>query len=96
MTGAQLPAILRALAQLAERGLLAADGTPSAAGRALRREVEQRTDVLAQAPATALGERGAARLVELATPWALTIAASDAFLPDNPMGLRPPPPLPGP
>ncbi|WP_241838095.1 SCO6745 family protein [Streptomyces sp. CB03234] len=51
--------------RLAARGLVAEDGTATEAGRALRAEVERRTDELAAAPWAALGDQGTARLSEL-------------------------------
>jgi hypothetical protein len=77
-----------AAGRLTERGLLDADG-PTAAGRALRAEVEAHTDTLADVPWAAIGSVGADRLVELAAPLVTAILAGDGFLPDNPMGLRP-------
>jgi hypothetical protein len=59
------------------------------AGRALRAAVEERTDALADAPLAALGDVRAARLAELTEPLVRSIVAGDAFMRDNPMGLRP-------
>ncbi|WP_407565350.1 SCO6745 family protein [Streptomyces sp. 184] len=56
--------------RLAARGLVTADGTATDAGRALRAEVERRTDELATAPWRAIGADGAERLAELlGGPW---------------------------
>lgn len=56
--------------RLQERGLLAADGTATDAGRELRAKVELRTDEEAAAPWRALGEPGRERLAELlGEPW---------------------------
>lgn len=60
----------------------------TAAGRELRAEVEAHTDALADAPWAAVGPRRAERLVELATPLVAGIVAGEAFLAENPMGLR--------
>jgi hypothetical protein len=75
--------------RLVGRGLLAADGALTDAGRAVRAAVEERTDALADAPPAALGDVRAARLAELMRPLVQTIVAGDAFMRDNPMGLRP-------
>jgi hypothetical protein len=60
----------------------------TSAGRAVRDEVERRTDELADVPWAAVGDR-ADRLVELVAPLVTAIMAGDGFLPVNPMGLRP-------
>jgi hypothetical protein len=75
--------------RLVGRGLLDTDGALTAAGRALRADVEERTDALADGPLEALGDVRAGRLAELAEPLVRSIVASDAFMRDNPMGLRP-------
>lgn len=54
--------------RLAGRGLIEADGSATAAGRALRDQVERHTDELAARPWRVLGEAGAARLAELNRP----------------------------
>ena len=68
---------------------LGADGALTAAGRALRAAVEERTDALADAPVAALGDVRAARLAELVPPLVRGIVSADGFMRDNPMGLRP-------
>lgn len=74
--------------RLTERGLLTPDGlTP--AGRALRAEVEARTDELADVPWARVGDARAERLVELVTPLVTAIVAGGGIKVDNPMGLRP-------
>jgi hypothetical protein len=81
-----------ATARLAERGLLEGEvnGTaPTAAGWALRAEVEARTDALADVPWAAAGTARAERLVELVGPLVRAIVGGGGFLPGNPMGLRP-------
>ncbi len=75
--------------RLVERGLLTEERALTPAGRALRAEVERRTDLLADGAWTALGDARADRLVELAAPPVAAIVASDSFLRDNPMGLQP-------
>ncbi|MEU6706264.1 SCO6745 family protein [Streptomyces wuyuanensis] len=62
--------------RLAVRGLLAADGTATEAGRALRARVERRTDELAAAPWRALGEPDTSRLAELLGPlWVAALGS---------------------
>lgn len=62
--------------RLEERGLLRSDGLVTEAGRALRAEVERRTDEEAAGPWAALGEEGRARLVELLGPlWVAVLGA---------------------
>lgn len=62
--------------RLVKRGLLADDGTATEAGRALRAEVERRTDEAAAAPWRVLGDEGRARLVELLGPlWVAAIGS---------------------
>ncbi|MER5895236.1 hypothetical protein [Streptomyces sp. NPDC001876] len=56
--------------RLVGRGLLEADGTATEAGRALRAQVERRTDELASRPWEVLGTEERERLVELlGPPW---------------------------
>ncbi|MCX6463114.1 MAG: hypothetical protein NTW05_05925 [Pseudonocardiales bacterium] len=74
--------------RLTRRGLLAGSGL-SDAGRALRAEVEARTDALADVSWQAVGDARAERLVELAAPLVAAIVSGGAFLDRNPMGLRP-------
>ncbi|MFJ5141432.1 hypothetical protein [Streptomyces sp. NPDC088707] len=76
-----------ARARLAARGLLTADGGATEAGRALRAEVERRTDELAAAPWDALGPDGTARLAELlGGPWLAAIGSG--LLPsENTLGI---------
>ncbi|MEU0158738.1 hypothetical protein ABZ154_07820 [Streptomyces sp. NPDC006261] len=73
--------------RLQERGLLAADGTATEAGRELRAKVELRTDEEAAAPWRALGEEGRVRLAELlGEPWSETIGSG--MLPgENTLGI---------
>jgi hypothetical protein len=89
-----------AVQRLVARGLLVAEGAsagggdPGAvrftpAGRALRDEVEARTDALADVPWEAVGAARAERLVELVAPLVSAVLAGEGFLPVNPMGLRP-------
>ncbi|MCT4356497.1 hypothetical protein M5362_25540 [Streptomyces sp. Je 1-79] len=77
-----------ARARLAARGLLdAGDGTATEAGRALRAEVERRTDELAAAPWAALGPDSTARLAELlGEPW-LAALGSGLLPTENTLGI---------
>jgi hypothetical protein len=77
-----------AVSRLTERGLFDAGGL-TAAGNALRAEVEAHTDALADPPVAAIGAAAADRLVELSTPLVAAIIEAGGFLPANPMGLRP-------
>ncbi|WP_406066606.1 hypothetical protein OG462_18705 [Streptomyces sp. NBC_01077] len=73
--------------RLAARGFLHPDGAPAEAGRALRAEVERRTDELAAAPWVALGPDDTARLAELlGGPWLAAIGSG--LLPsENTLGI---------
>ncbi|MFS0692230.1 SCO6745 family protein [Streptomyces nitrosporeus] len=62
--------------RLAARGLVEADGSATPAGRALRAEVERRTDEAAAGSWEALGTEGRERLVELLGPlWVEAIGS---------------------
>ncbi|OIJ87031.1 SCO6745 family protein [Streptomyces monashensis] len=74
-------------ARLRERGLLAADGSLTTAGAALRTEVEALTDTAAEGPWTALGPDRSARLAALLDPLADAVMASGLLPPGNPVGL---------
>ncbi|MFE7584194.1 hypothetical protein ACFU5Y_21855 [Streptomyces gardneri] len=76
-----------ARARLAARGVLGADGTVTEEGRALRTQVESRTDELAAAPWDALGPDGTARLAELlGGPW-LSAIGSGLLPGENTLGI---------
>ncbi|HTW21494.1 MAG TPA: hypothetical protein VME70_14945 [Mycobacteriales bacterium] len=62
--------------RLRDRGLLAADGTPTEAGAALRATIEAQTDAADAAPYLHLGVERTQRLRELARPWSRAIAQS--------------------
>jgi hypothetical protein len=62
-----------AKASLRDKGLLDEGGQLTAAGQALRGEIEDRTDAAAAAPYDAIGREGAERLHELVRPWARSI-----------------------
>ncbi|MEV5262158.1 hypothetical protein AB0L02_29455 [Streptomyces anulatus] len=73
--------------RLQDRGLLAADGTATDAGRELRAKVELRTDEEAAAPWRALGEPGRERLAELlGEPW-LEVIGSGLLPAENTLGI---------
>ncbi|MEU9862735.1 hypothetical protein AB0D99_17870 [Streptomyces sp. NPDC047971] len=73
--------------RLTARGLLAADGSVTDAGRALRARVELRTDELAAAPWAALGPESTARLAELlGGPW-LAVIGSGLLPGENTLGI---------
>lgn len=77
-----------AVHRLTDRGLLGPAGL-TAAGLALRVEVEARTDALADVPWAAVGDARAERLVELVAPLVSAIVAGGGIMLTNPMGLRP-------
>ncbi|MFB6555272.1 hypothetical protein [Streptomyces sp. NPDC056405] len=73
--------------RLSARGLLEADGTATDTGRALRAEVERRTDELAAAPWQALGAEDTARLAELLGPVWLDVLGSGLLPRENTLGI---------
>ncbi|MGW8765380.1 SCO6745 family protein [Streptomyces sp. NPDC055815] len=73
--------------RLTARGLLDADGSATEAGRALRAEVERRTDELAAGPWEALGPEDTARLSDLlGGPW-LAFIGSGLLPSENTLGI---------
>ncbi|MEU4441818.1 hypothetical protein AB0K14_16890 [Actinosynnema sp. NPDC050801] len=80
-------------AALVERGLL--DGGLTPAGRALREDVERRTDEAATRPWDVLGPAGTARFVELTTPIARRLGRLNEAMRVNPMAIDPIAQLPG-
>ncbi|MFD0200029.1 MULTISPECIES: SCO6745 family protein [Saccharothrix] len=80
-------------AALTERGLL--DGGLTPAGRALREDVERRTDEAATRPWDVLGAAGTARFAELTTPIALRLGRLNEAMRINPMAIDPVAQLPG-
>ncbi|MEU3479011.1 hypothetical protein ACI2LO_22145 [Streptomyces sp. NPDC033754] len=73
--------------RLTARGVLDADGAVTDEGRALRAEVELRTDELAAAPWAALGPEETARLAELlGGPW-LSAIGSGLLPAENTLGI---------
>jgi hypothetical protein len=75
-----------AVARLGDRGLMSA-GAITDAGKALRADIESRTDALASAPWEALGPERTARLAELLTPLVLALADQNEAMRTNPMAL---------
>lgn len=71
--------------ELAGRGLVERNGTITDAGRALRRELEARTDEAAAAPWDALGADATARLADLLEPLSRQIAEGNEAMAVNPM-----------
>ena len=74
------------LVDLADRGLVTADGTLTDAGRALRQELEDRTDAIALSAYDALDDASLARLIELLTPIARAVIAAGDIPATTPMG----------
>lgn len=79
-----------AVERLAARNLVDVDGTATPAGRDRRNAIEQRTDELALAPYTALGDEHIDALLRLLRPPAEQIVAAGEIQFPNPMGLPPP------
>ncbi|MFA7266549.1 MAG: hypothetical protein WC054_09585 [Candidatus Nanopelagicales bacterium] len=77
----------RAQHGLMDRGILAADGTPSAEGKALHTHIEATTDRLASGPVLTLGSQRTVRFIELAQDLTDQIAASSLIPYPNPIGL---------
>ena len=65
--------------RLADRGLVNADGSFTAAGAALRERIEDQTDALSIPAWNALGDEGCNELRELVRPWSRAIVESGAF-----------------
>lgn len=59
-----------AVARLADRGLVGADGSSTESGVQLRRDIETQTDRLSAGPRDALGAADVARLIEVSAPIA--------------------------
>ncbi|HEX4092645.1 MAG TPA: hypothetical protein VHZ33_28325 [Trebonia sp.] len=66
-------------AGLRDRGLLDADGALSAAGQALRAQLEADTDRLAAAPWRHLGDEGTTEVIRIAKAMSRAVAAAGAF-----------------
>ena len=80
--------------RLAARGLVAEDGTATAAGRTVRDSIERRTDELAALPYAGLAADDLERTLSLLAPAAARIAAAGEIASPNPMGLPVPAPDP--
>ncbi|MFI2368573.1 hypothetical protein [Streptomyces sp. NPDC018833] len=73
--------------RLVARGLSAADGRATADGRALRTEVERRTDEMAAAPWAALGADDTARLSELLGAYWVAMLGTGLLPAQNTLGI---------
>ncbi|MFB6723596.1 hypothetical protein ACFCV3_25680 [Kribbella sp. NPDC056345] len=73
---------------LRSRGLLDAAGALTDAGQALRQQVEDTTDALAETGWRALGDDLTTELHDLVHPLSAVLMSSALVPPDNPMGLR--------
>ena len=73
--------------RLAARGLVDADGAATDAGRALRQDIERRTDELAVGAWRALGSAKAGRLAQLVVPLLRTILRSGMLPRQSTLGL---------
>ena len=73
---------------LRDRGLLDSAGALTDAGRALRQQVEDTTDTLADQGWRALGDDLTAELHDLVYPLSATLMSAGLIPPDNPMAMR--------
>ena len=73
--------------RLADRGLLAVDGSVTERGKQLRAEIERATDEAAARPWRALGVERTARLAELMYPVAQKLAQDNDAMRRNPMAI---------
>jgi hypothetical protein len=73
---------------LRSRGLLDASGALTAAGLALRQQVEDTTDALAEQGWRALGDELADELHDAVRPLSAVVMSAGLLPADNPMGLR--------
>ncbi len=73
---------------LRSRGLLDAAGALTDAGHALRHQVEDTTDALAETGWRALGDDLTTELHDLVHPLSAVLMSGSLLPPDNPMGLR--------
>lgn len=73
---------------LRSRGLLDTAGALTDAGRALRQQVEDTTDTLAETGWRALGDDLSTELHDLVYPLSAVLMSGALLPPDNPMGMR--------
>jgi hypothetical protein len=76
--------------RLRERGWLDRDGRLTEAGRSWRDQIEHDTDRLAAEPLQRLGEKRAARLLELLAPLTARLVQTGEIPYPNPIGVPPP------
>jgi hypothetical protein len=76
-----------AVDRLAEQDLVTPAGTATRSGRALRAQVEERTDELSGDALATLGAHGVQQLLEVLRPATGLIASSGELMYPNPMGL---------
>ena len=80
----------RATSRLCRRGLVRPEGGPTAAGRQLRRDIEQRTDELATQPYRLLASDEVEEMIRLLSAIGRRIVTSGEIPFPNPMGLPEP------
>ncbi len=73
---------------LRSRGLLSSDGQLTESGRALRQQVEDTTDSLADQGWRALGDDLSTELHDLVRPLSAVLMSEGLIPPDNPMAMR--------
>ncbi|WP_134110840.1 SCO6745 family protein [Kribbella pratensis] len=73
---------------LRSRGLLDADGALTDSGRALRQQVEDTTDALADQGWRALGDERAGELHDVVRPMSAVLMSAGLIPADNPMAMR--------
>jgi hypothetical protein len=73
---------------LRSRGLLSAEGTLTESGHALRQQVEDTTDSLADQGWRALGDELTTELHDLVRPLSAVLMSDGLIPPDNPMAMR--------
>ncbi|MGW6197390.1 SCO6745 family protein [Kribbella sp. NPDC055110] len=73
---------------LRSRGLLSSDGQLTESGRALRQQVEDTTDSLADQGWRALGDELTAELHDLVRPLSAVLMSDGLIPPNNPMAMR--------
>lgn len=77
--------------RLRARRLIDVDGRLTRTGGTLRRDIEDRTDVLAGDPVTALGPAGVQTVIDIAVPISARLFDGGAMTDPNPIGVPRPP-----